>query len=141
MSRAVAGYKAALHMSTAEGGSVARVAELTNFALRPTHSPVNATSHDSSGDRELVPGTGQWSATADLLWVQDSTTHQPVADVLSGRAKVDAEFYMSGSSSDGYYSGTGYVTQLELGAPNEEALNAGVSLEGDGALTRNSSST
>lgn len=141
MSDALAGYKAILNLSTAEGQTAAKVVELRNYTLRQTHAPINATSHDSSGDRELIPGTGQWSLTGDVLWIQSSTSHTAVYDVLAGRAAVDLEAFPTGSSSDGYFSGTGYVTDWELGAPNEDALNAGLSLEGDGALTRQSSSS
>lgn len=139
MSQALAGYKATLTVSTESGQAKAKIVELRNYTLRPSHAPINATTHDSSGDREIIAGTGQWTAQADILWVVASTSHQALHDVLAGRIKVDAEFAPTGSTADGTLSGSGFVTDWTMGAPNDDALNAGLSLEGDGALVRNSS--
>lgn len=139
MTNALAGYKALMTLSTATGQSKTTLAELRDYSLSVEHAEIDATSHDSSGDREIIAGVGSWSATADVLHVQTEETVQEAVDVLLGRTKIDMEFIPTGSSSDGTFSGSGYLTNYELGAPNEDALNASVSVQGSGALTRNSS--
>lgn len=133
---AVAGYKGILAASTAAGGSVTALAEVRNFELSMDHTPIDATSHDSSGDRELIAGLGHWTGTAEFLHVQANATQQEAHDVLAGRTKVDFEFYPTGSSGDGYYSGSGFFTGWNLSSPNEDANAVNVSFEGTGALSR-----
>lgn len=135
----LAGYKALLTLSTASGQAKTRLAELRDYTMTLEHAEVDATSHDSSGTREVVAGTDSWTGSAELLHVQANETHQELFDVLSGKTKVDFQFAPTGSSSDGSYSGSGFITSFELGAPNEDALNSNVNFVGTGTLTRNSS--
>ena len=135
----IAGYKGVFGFSTAAGGAITLLGKLRNFNLSVEHAEIDATSHDSSGDREVVAGTGSWSGTADYLHIQADAEHQELFDVLVARTKVDFEFHPTGSSSDGYYSGSGYFNSWELAAPNDDALGANLALVGTGALTRGSS--
>ena len=139
---AIAGYKGVFRLtstSTAAAG-LSDIAEVRNFSIDVTHDPIDATSHDSSGDKEIIAGTGSWTATAEMLHVQASTDHQAVFDSLTGRTKIFAEWYPTGSSSDGYYSGDGFLTNWGLNAPNDDVLTANISFDGTGTLTRSASS-
>jgi hypothetical protein len=135
----IAGYKGVAAFSTATGQAVTGLVEMRNFNLTAEHAEIDATSHDSSGDREVIAGTGNWSGTVEFLHVQAEATHQELVDVLLARTKIDAEFYPTGSSSDGYYSGSGYFNSWELASPNDDAEAANAALVGTGALTRTSS--
>jgi len=133
---AVAGYKGKVLASTSTAGAVTALAEVRNFTLTVEHAEIDATSHDSSGDREVIGGTGSWNGTAEYLQVMANATHQETYDVLVARTQVLFEFYPTGSSGDGYYSGQGYFTNWELASPNDDALGTSVSMVGSGALTR-----
>ncbi len=133
---AIAGYKGVIAASTAAGSTMKEIVEVRNFNLTAEHAEIDATSHDSSGDREVIAGTGSWSGTADYLQVMGETTHQVLFDILANRTKVDWEFYPTGSSGDGVFSGSGYVSNWELAAPNDDALATNISLVGTGALSR-----
>lgn len=133
---AIAGYKGVLALSTAAGGTVTEVGEIRNFNLSVEHAEIDATSHDSSGDREVIGGVGSWSGTAEWLHVQADVEQIEAYDVLVGRTKIDMEFYPTGSSGDGYYSGDGFLTGWELASPNDDAAAANISFVGTGALTR-----
>ena len=138
---AIAGYKAALFVSTSTGGAVARLAELKDYTLTVNHTEIDATSHDSSGVREVIAGITDWSGSANLLHIMADAKHKGIFDLMFTRVKAKFEFYPTGSSSDGNYTGEGFFTGFELGAPGEDALGNSVSFVGTGALTRSSSST
>ena len=138
---ALAGYKAALFYSTSTGGALARLAELRDFTLSLEHAEIDGTSHDSSGTREVIAGTNSWNGSADVLMVMANAGHKAAFDLLTAKTKLDLEFYPTGSSSDGYYSGEAFFTTFELGAPNDDALATSLNFVGTGALTRSSSST
>lgn len=133
---AVAGYKGKVLASTSTGGAVTAIGEVRSFSLTLEHAEIDATSHDSSGDREVIGGTGSWSGTAEALHIQANTEQQEAFDVLLNRTLVDFEFYPTGSSGDGYYYGGGYFTNWELGSPNDDAAAISLSFTGTGALAR-----
>jgi hypothetical protein len=112
-----------------------------DWSMSVEHNEIDATSHDSSGTREVIQGVDQWNGTAELLHVQTEATHQELFDVLLGKTLIDFEFVPTGSSSDGSYSGTGFVSGYDVSSPGEDALGASLSFVGSGQLVRNSSST
>ena len=138
----LAGYKGLLTVSTASGQTKTRLAEVTDWSMSIEHSEIDATSHDSSGTREVIAGIDSWSGSAELLHVMTSGgagSANAVYDVIVNKVLVDFEFAPTGSTAGGTYSGSGYVTDFEVGAPGEDALNTSLSFVGTGALTRNSS--
>lgn len=136
---ALAGFKGFITLSTASGGAGTRIAELRDYTMSVEHAEIDATSHDSSGDREIIAGTGSWNGNAELLTVITNTEQQELYDVLVARTLVDIEFVPTGSTGDGTFSGSGFVTGFDMGAPNDDALNTSLTFQGSGALTRNSS--
>lgn len=138
---ALAGYKAVLAVSTSTAGAVTAIAELRDYTMSVEHAEIDATSHDSSGDREIIAGTGSWNGTADALFVMANQTHKDAFDLLVSRTKTNAEFYPTGSSSDGFFSGEMFFTGFDLSAPNDDALAVSLSFAGTGVLARSSSST
>ena len=138
---ALAGYKGVMLASSSDGGSPTKILELQDYTISVEHAEIDATSHDSSGSREVIGGIDSWTVTADILQVTTDVSHQNAFDRTVGKEKVDFEFYPTGSSSDGFYSGSGFFSGFEMGAPNEDALNASLSAVGTGTLTRSSSST
>ena len=138
---AIAGYKGVFAANSSIGGTLSEIAEVRNFSINVDHSEIDATSHDSSGDREVIAGTGSWGGTAEMLHVQASTDHQHIFDIMVGRTLVTMDFYPTGSSSDGYYYGNGYMGSWELTSPNDDALSASISFVGTGVLTRSASSS
>ena len=84
---AIAGYKALVKTSTSStGGTLTQIAELRDYTLTGTHDTFDATSHDSSGERERIGGITGWTASAEALFVDDKV---PVAvETLFGWAKT-----------------------------------------------------
>lgn len=138
---ALAGHKAIMKLSTSTGGALAKVALLEEYEITGDQPPIDVTSHDSSGDTQIIPGITTWSGSGSMRQAYAQATQKTLFDVLQGETKVDFEFIPTGSSSDGYYSASGYVTNWAHGAPLEDALNVRVNFSFDGALTRTSSST
>jgi predicted secreted protein len=139
--QAIAGYRALLNISTSTGGSLSQVAELKDYTLDVSHQEIDVTSHDSSGSREIIAGIDQWTGSGEINYVVASSNHKALFDVMVGKTLVDFEFIPTGSSSDGYFSGTGYVSGFSMNAPTEDALGASVTFTGHGTFARSSSST
>lgn len=138
---ALAGYRGEILTSSSAGGTLAAIAEIRNWEAETTMAEIDATTHDSSGHKEVIAGTDSWTATADGLFVTSGATHKAAFDKLVAKTLFDVALYPTGSSSDGYYSGTGYFTNWRLGSPNDDALALNLSIVGTGVLARSSSTS
>lgn len=132
---AIQGYKAIVKTSTAAGQSVTKIGELRDYTLTGTHDTFDATSHDSSGERERIAGITDWTGSAEALYVDDNASQRAVFTALNKRTKIDFEFMPVGSSSGDHWTGTGFITGHELTGPNEDAAALAIELEGTGVLT------
>lgn len=140
---ALAGYKAIARSSTAAGGAKVKIAELRNYRIKVAMNEIDATSHDSSGAREIIAGVEQWEASVEYCQVMSTAaatlSGQTIVDTLLTPTKVDFEFYPTGSSSEGGYNGSGYFTDWELAAGQDGAVMTNITLKGTGLLVRSSS--
>lgn len=141
---AFAGYKGIARASTAAGGAKVKIAELRDWKVRVEMNETDATSHDSSGGREIIQGVQAWSADVDYCQVMStagaSLSGQFLYDVLKTPTLVDFEFYPTGSSGDGGWNGSGFITDWELGSPLEGPTITSVQIKGSGLLNRSASS-
>ena len=136
---AIAGYKAKVQTSTATSGAKTSIGELRDYTLTGTHDTFDATSHDSSGERERIGGITGWTGSAEALFLDDNASQRQVFDALNGRTQVDFSFMPVGSSSGDHWTGTGFITGHELTGPNEDAAALAIELEGTGVLTHTTS--
>ena len=132
---AIAGYTAIVKTSTATGQAVTKIGELRDYSLDVTHTTFDATSHDSSGERNRIGGITEWSGSAEALYVDDDASQRQVFTALNDRTKVDFEFMPVGSSSGDHWVGSGFITGHNLTGPNEDAAALAIELEGTGVLT------
>ena len=133
---AIAGYKALVKTSTSStGGTLTQIAELRDYTLTASHDTFDATSHDSSGERERIGGITGWTGSAEALFVDDDASQRQMFEALNGQTKVDFSFMPIGSSSGDHWVGSGFITGHGLTGPNEDAAAMSIEIEGTGVLT------
>ena len=135
MTQALAGRVAILKASTATGQSATKIAELREASISGAMSEIDATSHDSSGIRELISGTRSFTGSANHLYVDDDATQEIVYTLLEGGTKTDWEYMPVGSSSGTHWAGSGFITRWENSSPNEDAIAVDLEFSFSGTLT------
>lgn len=122
------------------GVGSAIVAEVRDFQIHQEAEQVDGSYHGAVWD-EQIQGIGTWSGSAETLFVPGDATHKDLFDLIVDSERASFEFYPTGSSSDGYFSGNGYIQDWNLAHPNSAAAAQQVAFVGTGTLTRTSSST
>lgn len=137
---AIAGYKGFVWAGPSTG-SLLKILELREYNITYEMSEIDATSHDSSGYREIIAGIRSWSGSAGFLYAGASSSQEQLVSLLDGGTKSDFEFYPQGTSS-GFpiYTGEGYFTSWGLAGPNEDVIDGTVDFAGTGQLTQQTSS-
>lgn len=149
----ISGQKARLRsrLSTSTG-AFNDLGELRDYTLSAEMSEIDATSHQSSGWREIIPGMRAWSWTADSLYVDDDTGQDQLRDALSGDSKLTVQFRpdptnvtipatTAAAQVDGEltWEGDTFVTNWDLGGDNDDAAITTLSGVGVGELSTASS--
>ena len=132
---AFAGYKGLVTTTTSTGGGKTKIGELRDYTLTNTHDTFDATSHDSSGERERIGGITGWTGSAEALYLDDNASQLQTFTALNGQTQVDFTFEPVGSTSSDHWIGTGFITGFEISGPNEDAAAVAIEMEGTGAIT------
>lgn len=131
---AIAGYKASITSKVSTSTAAATtLGELRDYTLSVEMSEIDATSHGSSGWREIIAGIKSWNFDAEALYVDDNATQDQLRDALSGDTKLTVTFIPI--TGDKKWQGSAYVTSWDLSGPTEDAAATSISGMGTGALS------
>jgi predicted secreted protein len=125
----IAGFKGKLLI----GGTA--VAESQDISVEITGKMYNATSHDSAGWEEQVPGNNAWKATLKACYVETDAQRTALRNALINKTSVSVEFDPIVSATHEKFTGTAYVAKYAHGAPNENVQTVDIEIIGTGALT------
>jgi predicted secreted protein len=120
------------------------IAHATSCSLTVSADLPDATTKQSGGWAEEIPGLRSWSLTTDgLATVEETGSNYLVGDIftaLSNRTKLTVKFTTATGSTpitgDLYWEGDAYVESLEMTGDMESPVTYSVSFTGTGDLTQ-----
>lgn len=103
--------------------------------LNINNDMLDATSKNSAGWKDTLPGLRSWTVEGDGLHLYDDATtgFSDLFALIDAKTQVSLKF-TTAVSGDKYYTGNAYVTSISLETPNEDVSTFSFSFEGDGAL-------
>lgn len=103
--------------------------------LSVTHEPRDTTNKDTNGWKTAAEGNRSWKIDCEGL-VDFSATNGVSAlfTLMTNRTLVGLSFETSVSGEKRWY-GNGYITNIDMDAPNQESATFSVSFEGTDTLT------
>jgi predicted secreted protein len=124
------------------------IAHATSCSLSVSADLPDATTKQSGGWAEEIPGLRSWSLTTDgLATVEPTGTNYVVGDIfsaLNGRTKLAVKFTTANGSTaitgDLYWEGDAYVESIDMTGDMESAVTYSVSFTGTGDLTQGTNS-
>jgi predicted secreted protein len=132
-----------LTVSPSSGGSNAKLMHSTSVSLSINVDTIDVSTKDSAGFRDLIGGQKSFSLSADGLMdfagVGADTEPDELFTQMMARTAVTFVFGLASPASGDYtYSGSGFITSLEMTGGVEDAPTYSVSIEGTDALTQTS---
>jgi len=135
--QAIAGYLGRLYGSIDAGANYREYGEMRNFTARIKTDMIDATSHASAGDHEVIPGIRSWDADMEYLYVSSDAAQDEIDTAITNRTKTLFRFDPEGTSSGKErWSGAGYFADAEIQGPTADAAMRNVKITGTGALTK-----
>ena len=131
-----------LKVSPSFGGTEQKLMHSQNVSISMNVDTIDISTKDSSGFRDLLGGQKSFSLSADGLMDFNSTGTDTEVDELFdqmfNRTAVTFTFTLDVTATGDYtYTGSGFITSLEISGGTEDAPTYSVSIEGSGALTQN----
>lgn len=137
---AIAGYTGKVWAGPSTG-SILEIAEIRNYEVSIEQTELDATSHDSSGQREILLGIRSWTGSAEYLFASNTSSQTQLHDLIVNGTKATFEFYPNASSSAfPVYYGDAFVSSWSLGGPMDDPTINNVEVMGTGTLTQQTSS-
>ena len=116
-----------------------KIADVTNFDLTVNGEPIDVTTKDSGGWKEILMGLRSWSMSVEGVVDMQVTTasEQGVVELIAAeiaRTQIDliGTNLVTGDKS---YAGAGFITNVNVSAPMEGTVTFTCDFEGTGALT------
>jgi len=114
-------------------GSDTVIAEIRTFSIEETADTLETTTMGDSA-RTYSPSLTQFTGSVDVFWDETDTNGQ---GALTIGAEVTINFYPEGATTgDTYYGGTAIVTGITINSSFDGLVEASLTLQGDGALTK-----
>ena len=112
------------------------VAHSTSHSLSCNMATRDATTKDNAGWRVRLDGMRDWSTSGEGLLALDAAYGaSELFTIFTNRTECTVVF-STDTSGDEYWSGSAYLTSLELSVPMEENATYSFSFESSSALTQ-----
>ena len=92
---------------------------------------------DTAGWKKVLPGQKSWTMSSEHLYNPSGNYNLAYLVGLwtNGTALTVNFKSVSAPTQDYYFTGTAYITNVQMNAPNEGNVTYTIQLQGDGALT------
>jgi len=115
------------------------VAHSTNVSISVSQEMMAATSKDSNGWDESLPGKKSWTASGDFYHDQVTSGKHNLANIfssLTAGSKLACTFKLDSQQvDDRYFTGNVYIESIDVNAGVEDNISYSISLKGTGALS------
>lgn len=133
---AIAGLAATLEISSDGGTTFNKIGECKDITLTVNGEVIDATSRDSQGWKEGIPGLLDWSAEGEAFYVASDVAQDNVYAALTGRTPVKVRFRPKVGTGNDSFTGDALIASWALSAPLGDAASSPISLTGTGPLVR-----
>lgn len=112
------------------------IAHSTSHTFNFDTNMLDASSKDSNGWADFICGQNSWSIDFESLFAMDAAYGlDELIDLQLNRTLVTLKFSTE-ETGDIYFTGSAYLQNTSLEAPNEEVTTYSGSFQGTGALTK-----
>lgn len=132
--QAIPGYTGQIYASTDGGTTWNPVGEAREATLNVSTDELDATSFDSVGWKEYIPGMKEWTCDTENLYVRSNAGQQALWTTLVAGAKLNLRLLPKIGTGNIGYTGQAFITSWEIGEPVDDIVSLSVSFRGTSAL-------
>ena len=118
-----------------------QIGALLSNSFNASKDMLEATSKDSGGAKEFIPGEYGWGMSFESLYDDDEVTEgfsEGLGYITAGTT-LDV-YWGSTVTGSAYFSGAGYLTSVDLSGPKNETASYSGEIQGSAGITEGAAS-
>jgi predicted secreted protein len=131
---AIAGFNARVSISADGGTSYQLIGEARDATLSVSQNEIEATSFDSAGWSEYIPGLKEWSVDIEALFIPTNIAQENLYDALVNGTGLKIKLLPKTGTGNIGYEGDVFVSSWEINPTPDDAIAVSVSFRGTGVL-------
>ncbi len=131
---AIAGFNAQVSISVDGGTSYQVIGEARDATLSISTNEIEATSFDSGGWNEYIPGLKEWNVDVEALYIPTNIAQENLWDALVNGTSLKIKLLPKTGTGNIGYTGGVFVTSWEINPTPDDAVSVSVSFRGTGEL-------
>nr|BDD45776.1 hypothetical protein 5 [bacterium]BDD47215.1 hypothetical protein 8 [bacterium] len=138
--QAIAGFQGKVLIQTGTDSTTgdpifSALGEIKDATLTVSTGEIDATSFDSNGWSQFIPGLKDWTVEVEALYVDSDAGQSALWDALVNGDQLKVQLAPKGDASgDVLYEGSAFMTSWEVNNPIDDAVVLTMSLRGTGEL-------
>ena len=133
-SSAIAGFNARVSISIDGGTSFQLIGEARDATLSISQNEIEATSFDSAGWSEYIPGLKEWSVDVEALYIPTNVGQENLFEALVDGTLLKIKLLPKTGTGNLGYEGYVFVSSWEINPTPDDAVSVSVSFRGTGLL-------
>jgi predicted secreted protein len=133
-SSAIAGFNARVSISIDGGTSFQLIGEARDATLSISQNEIEATSFDSAGWSEYIPGLKEWSVDVEALYIPTNVGQENLFEALVDGTLLKIKLLPKTGTGNLGYEGDVFVSSWEINPTPDDAVSVSVSFRGTGLL-------
>jgi predicted secreted protein len=131
---AIAGFNARVSISVDGGTSYQLIGEARDATLNISQNEIEATSFDSVGWSEYIPGLKEWSVDIEALYIPTNVAQENLFEALVDGTTLKIKLLPKTGVGNTGYQGSVFITSWEINPTPDDAVAVAVSFRGTGEL-------
>ena len=108
----------------------------TDCSITINRATRDTSNKDSGGWKTVLPGQREWTISCNALMAFDKTYNLTYLNALMiAGTVINIRFQTGNTAGDSYFTGTAYITSVNLSAANQSNATFSISFQGSGALS------
>lgn len=131
---AMSGFSAKVEISVDGGTSYQTIGEARDATLSISQNEIEATTFDSAGWSEFIPGLKEWNVDIEALYVPTNVAQENLYEALVDGAMLKVKLLPKTGAGNIGYKGDVFVTSWEINPTPDDVIAVSVSFRGTGVL-------
>lgn len=132
--QAFAGFNGKVYISSDGGSTYNAIGEVRDTTLSISQDEIEATSFDSAGWMEYLPGMKEWEAETEALYLYANVGQDALYNALVNGSTIKLRLLPKAGTGNKGYEGNAFVTKFEVKNATDDAVVLSASFRGTGPL-------
>lgn len=133
--QAIRGFEGSISISTDGGTTYKPIAAIKDSTLTISQEELEASSFDSNGWMEYIPGLKEWELETEGLYVAEDASQESLYQALVDGETVKVRLYPKEGAGNKGYEGLAFITSWEVNNAVDDVVTVTATFRGTGELS------